>query len=262
MPSASLMSSAGELAALTTALCWTASALAFESAARRIGALSVNLIRLALASVMLAVISAVWFDRALPLHVPAASAGWLIVSGLAGLVFGDFCLFRSFVLIGARRSTLVLTATPALAALLAWPALGERLGGRELLGMALTALGVMTAIFSRQIRSQLPDHRPALWPGVPLALGGALGQAGGLVLAKIGLAGVHPIAGTQVRLAAGVVGFALVIALTHRWRHLRSALDNRGPWAQPPWARSSGRRSASPCRCTRWRMRPPAWPRA
>jgi len=38
----------GELAALGTATCWTASSLAFEAAARRVGSLSLNLARVVL----------------------------------------------------------------------------------------------------------------------------------------------------------------------------------------------------------------------
>ena len=39
----------GELAALATAFCWTASALAFTAAAKRLGSLVLNLVRLAIA---------------------------------------------------------------------------------------------------------------------------------------------------------------------------------------------------------------------
>ena len=249
----------GEIAGLLTAVCWTASALANESAARRMGVLSLNVLRLALGSLMLAAVAALLRGRALPLDVPAHAWPWLLLSGALGLVFGDFCLFRAFVLIGARRSMLVATVTPALAALIAWPLLGERLSARDLAGMALTGAGVASVVVGRT-RSE-STHALPLWPGVPLALAGALGQAAGLVLAKIGmgvrvaasgttgqaiaaaahteellpgavgaahpaapwLPSVDPIAGTQVRLVAGLVGFAVLITLTRRWRPFAAA---------------------------------------
>ena len=42
------LSHKGEVAALLTAVCWTFTSLAFESAGKRVGALSLNLIRLAM----------------------------------------------------------------------------------------------------------------------------------------------------------------------------------------------------------------------
>jgi drug/metabolite transporter (DMT)-like permease len=226
MPGSWIAAHLGETAALGTALCWTGSALAFEAAARRMGALSLNLVRLAIGLAMLTLLAALVRGRPDPLDVAPTAAAWLAASGLVGLVFGDLCLFRAFVLIGARRSMLILTVTPAIAALIAWPVLGERLSLRDLAGMALTAAGVVVAVAARIRDPAAPP--PALWPGVALALGGALGQAGGLVLAKIGLPGVHPVAGTQIRLGAGVIGFAVVISLSRRWRPLRAALRDRG----------------------------------
>ena len=45
----------GEIAALLTALCWTVTAMAFESAGKRVGALSLNLIRLVIGLVFLSI---------------------------------------------------------------------------------------------------------------------------------------------------------------------------------------------------------------
>jgi drug/metabolite transporter (DMT)-like permease len=227
MPLSPASAGAGELAALATAVCWTGSALANEAAARRMGVLSLNLLRLVLGSLLLAATASLVRGRAFPLDVPGWAFSWLLLSGLLGLVFGDFCLFRAFVLIGVRRSMLVATVTPALAALIAWPVLGERLVSRDLLGMALTVAGVGTVVVGR--RALPTPGATALWPGVPLALAGALGQAAGLVLAKVGLTGstgmapVHPIAATQIRLVAGLIGFAALITLSRRWRRLGAA---------------------------------------
>ena len=45
----------GEIAALLTALSWTATMLAFEAAGKRIGSLNVNFLRVAIAAVFLSV---------------------------------------------------------------------------------------------------------------------------------------------------------------------------------------------------------------
>jgi len=54
----------GELAALLTAVFWTITALAFESASRKVGSLSVNLLRLVTAFVFLSVYA--WVSRGKP----------------------------------------------------------------------------------------------------------------------------------------------------------------------------------------------------
>jgi uncharacterized membrane protein len=220
---------AGHLAALGTASCWAVSALAFDAAGRRIGSLTLNLIRLVLALGFLSL--AAWASRGvpLPLDAPARAWFWLAVSGLAGFTFGDLCLFRSFLLLGPRLSMLMMSLAPPLTALIGWLALGEALGGRDLLGMTLTVAGIAWAILERR-PAVLPDRPPLPRPtpaGLALGFGGALGQAAGLVLAKIGLPGVPVLAATQVRVIAGIAGYALLFAALGWWRRLGPALKDR-----------------------------------
>jgi drug/metabolite transporter (DMT)-like permease len=233
----------GELAAIGTAVCWTVTALAFAAAGRRIGSLNVNLIRLAIAAVLLAFANLALRGMAFPVDAHAATWRWLLASGLVGFVFGDLCLFRAFVEIGPRLSALVMCLAPPFAALLGWLGLGERLGWRDLGGMALVLAGIGWAVWERSsgpapvptpptepeagaTTGSSGGHHPTL-RGLLLAVGGALGQAGGLVLAKHGMGPYHPLAATQIRVFAGLVGFLLVFALTHRWTHLRRALADR-----------------------------------
>ena len=49
----------GEIAALLTAVCWTVTAMAFESAGKRVGALSLNLIRLVIGLIFLSIYNAI-----------------------------------------------------------------------------------------------------------------------------------------------------------------------------------------------------------
>src|SRR5262245_41352462 len=127
----------GEIAALGAAVCWTCSSLAFATAVRRMGSLSLNLIRLVLAFFYLTVFC--WLRRGLPLPSDAtpATAAWLALSGFIGFVLGDLCLFRAFVLIGPRISMVIMTLVPPIAALLGWIWLGERLGPWEVFGMVV-----------------------------------------------------------------------------------------------------------------------------
>jgi len=223
-----MASVSGELAALGTALCWTTSALAFETATQRIGSLALNLLRVCAAFGFLTVLAVIARGQPLPVDADASQWAWLLVSGAVGMVLGDLCLFRAYVEIGARRAMLLQTAAPVFTALLGWAFLDEPPRPIAALGIAMVVGGVAWAINERA------RGGPAAVPGragrgVLLALGGALGQAGGLVLSKRGMHGYHPIAATQIRVLAGIAGFALLVTAARWWRPVGAALrDRRG----------------------------------
>ena len=215
----------GQIAALGAACLWACTALAIEGSARRIGSLTVNLIRLVFALAFH--VLAGWIFRGLPLPVdaPPHAWAWLSISGLVGFTFGDLCLYRSYLVLGPRLSTLMMALVPPLTALLGWLALGESLTPRDLLGMTLTVTGIAWAILERNrpAGSTLSTHvTPA---GIALGLGGALGQAGGLILSKIGMAGYsNALAATQVRVIAGLAGYTLLFFVLRWWPNVQSGL--------------------------------------
>jgi drug/metabolite transporter (DMT)-like permease len=218
----------GEFAALLTAFFWTVTSLAFESASRRIGSLTVNIIRLILALGFLTIYNLFTRGLAFPTDASSFNWFWLSLSGLIGFVFGDFFLLKSYTVIGSRFSMLIMTLVPPLTALFGWIMIGEKLTLFHLLGMALTFIGIALAIFSRTEKNLKLTLKLAP-AGILFALGGALGQALGLVLSKIGLKDYNPFAATQIRIISGMVGFALIVTLMSRWGKVRAALhDKRG----------------------------------
>jgi drug/metabolite transporter (DMT)-like permease len=215
----------GPLAAVGAAACWAVTALAFEAAGRRIGALTLNLVRLVIAFAFLA--AAGWFVRGLALPVDATPHAWiwLGLSGLIGFVFGDFCLYRAFLVLGARLSMLMMALVPPLTALIGWTALSEVLLPRDLLGMALTVTGIGWAILERRPRNGVTPGELHVTPaGLAYGFGGALGQAGGLILSKIGIGGYDAFAATQVRVVAGMAGYALLFVLLRWWPRVPAAV--------------------------------------
>ena len=217
-----LVSNAGELAALGAALCWTATAFCFQAAGRLIGSLAVNLLRLVLAMALLALLAWIMRGQAWPGDAGAHAWVWLSISGLVGFALGDLCLFRALVLLGARRSTLVMSMAPPITALIGWVALGEILGGLQITAIALTVAGVMLAV--RERTPAATEHTPgALGKGILLALGGALGQAVGLVLSKHGMGEYDALAATQIRVMAGIAGFAVMFTAVGWWPRLWDA---------------------------------------
>jgi drug/metabolite transporter (DMT)-like permease len=226
---------AGEFAALATAGCWVVTALAFERAGKRIGSLSVNLIRLVIALVPLSLWGLIVRGHALPLDADAHTWAWLALSGLIGLVIGDLCLFRAFVLIGPRLATLIMASVPVWTALFGFAILDERLGARELLGVVLTVGGIGLAVGRRRaapapapesVDPEPPKRLAWLGNGVLLAFAGALGQAGGLVVSKFGMGDYEPFAATQIRVLTALVGFAALASAWGWWPRIREAVHN------------------------------------
>ena len=226
---------AGELAALGTAGCWVVTAISFERAGKRIGSLSLNLIRLLMALVPLSLFGLFTRGHALPIDADPAAWAWLSLSALIGLVIGDLCLFRAFVLIGPRLATLIMASVPVWTTAFGFVLLGETLGARELLGVALTVGGIGWAIATRPHPSA--EQAPAADAsergrgpgdirsnGVLLAFAGALGQAGGLVASKHGMGDYDPFAATQIRVLAAVLGFAALVTVSRWWPRVITAV--------------------------------------
>ncbi|NQT76223.1 MAG: DMT family transporter [Bacteroidetes bacterium] len=223
-----LSSYTGELAALATAFFWAVTAMSFEVASRKIGSIAVNMIRLVLAFIFLSTFNLIVRGLILPTDAGMHEWIWLSVSGLVGFVFGDYFLFRAFATISARIAMLIMTLVPPITALIGWMVLGESMTLQEVTGMLLTISGISMAIFSRRgegnnkkIRLSYPVQ------GILFALGGAVGQAVGLVLSKYGMGDYHAFAATQIRIIAGMIGFAIIIIVLRKGSLIRNAFKSR-----------------------------------
>ncbi len=218
----------GELAALATAVFWTITAMAFEVASRNIGSMALNMIRLGLAFIFLSIFNLIARGLILPVDASMHAWIWLSLSGLIGFVIGDYFLFRAFAVIGARIAMLVMTLVPPITALVGWMILGESMSLLQITGMVLTISGIAVAIFSRQGEGR--NKKLILsYPlkGILFALGGTVGQAVGLVLSKYGMGDYHAFAATQIRIIAGLIGFAIIIVVFKKGYLIKNALKSR-----------------------------------
>ena len=218
----------GELAALATAVFWTITAMSFEVASKNIGSLAVNMIRLVLAFIFLSVFNLIARGMILPLDASSHAWVWLSISGLVGFVFGDYFLFRAFAAISARVAMLFMTLVPPITALIGWMILGESMSLLEVTGMGMTISGIALALFSRKGEGKNKRVRLS-YPlkGILFAVGGAVGQAVGLVLSKYGMGDYHAFAATQIRIIAGMIGFAVIIIVLNKGSVLRKAFKSR-----------------------------------
>ncbi len=217
----------GEVAALFTAIFWTITAISFERASLRIGSLSVNIIRLFIGFVFLTIFTWIYRGIAFPTDIDSNSWMWLLLSGLVGFVFGDLFLFKSYTIIGSRFSMLIMTLVPPITALFGWLLLGEKLTLMNYLGMFLTISGISLAIFSRDKVQGKKLKLKLSMKGILFACGGAVGQAIGLVISKVGMKDYSPFAATQIRLIAGMGGFVILVTLMGRWKKIFSSISDR-----------------------------------
>ena len=222
----------GEIAGVLTAVFWTVTSLAFESAGKKVGSLSVNLIRLVMAFFFIGIYS--WIARGFffPTDATLYQWKWLALSGIIGFVIGDLLLFQAFVVVGARISMLMMALAPPFTAFIGWLLLGEVLSPMSWLGMAVTMCGIVIVILKREkveengkVVKKIKSGYPV--KGILLALGGALGQAAGLVISKKGMGEYDAFSASQIRVLMGVVGFTILFFFMKRWTKVRTALKHR-----------------------------------
>ena len=230
----------GELISLTVAVSWTVTAIFADKASHRIGSMSTNVLRLALASVFLAVLLWVTVGHPYPVFADGQAWLWLGLSAVVGYVFGDWCLFNSYLVIGARFGQLFMTLAPPMAAIAGWALLGETLTWKSILAMVVTLSGIAISILSKGEGLKMKLSLPL--KGVLLGLGAGAGQGVGLVLSKIGMQHYEaavpadapqlmgtmlPFASTMIRALIGCVGFLCLMSLQKDLPKLKAAVHDR-----------------------------------
>lgn len=209
-----LQSHVGEIASLLTAVCWTLSAIYFERAGRRVGSLSVNIIRIFLGVVFLGLTTLITRGMFFPLDATAYNWLWLGISGIVGFFLGDLFLFKSYTIIGSRTSQLVMSLAPMITAVIGWFFLQEILSIKSILGIVVSVSGIMIAVAGKKLKLNVPLR------GFLYALGGAIGQAVGLILSKKGMGDYDAVAATQIRAIFGFAAFAILVTFMRRWRRV------------------------------------------
>lgn len=232
----------GETISLCVAISWTATALCFEYAGKRTGALNLNIIRLLMAMVMLGITLTFTSGSAVPFDAGGEAWLWLGVSGLVGYVFGDFCLLNSYNIIGSRFGQLFMTLAPPAAAISGYFLLGEELGIKAIAGMAVTLLGIGISITGGTETVDSHKRHGITLPlnGVLFGIGAGIGQGVGLVFSKMGMDAyiahippqtpleemMIPFASTQIRAITGLAGFLVIMAARRGGKSLMMSMKN------------------------------------
>src|SRR5690349_16262825 len=132
----------GELAALATSFFFAMTALIFTSAGRLVGSQVTNRIRLAFALAYLVILNLILFREPLPFTAESSRWIWLGLSGVIGLSLGDAFLFQSFISVGPRLGTLLLSLAPIFGSVIAWVFFGETLTVLQITGIVLALTGI------------------------------------------------------------------------------------------------------------------------
>ena len=222
----------GEIAALLTAVFWTVTSMSFESAGKKVGSLSVNLIRLVLAFIIYCVLNYFRRGTVLPFDAGAERWAWLALSGLVGFVIGDLLLFQSYVVIGARIAMLIMALAPPITAFAGWLMLDEMLSPMNWVGMFVTLAGISIVILKREKQELDSTKKRKITTnysvkGILLAFGGAVGQGVGLVLSKKGMGDYDAFAASHIRVITGMIGFAILILITKRYGKVWKAIQHK-----------------------------------
>jgi len=225
----------GELISIGVAFSWTATALLSEFGSKRLGNLTLNVLRMALALVFSLVLFMVVMGSPLPAGASPEAAGWMMLSGLVGYVIGDYCLFQCYIIIGSRYGQLFMTLAPLSAALMAWVTLGQQMNAMSIVAMLITLLGIGISVLGRGEHHRVSLKLPL--NGVLFAVGAAMCQGVGLVLSKIGMdhydaassmpEWMIPFSANFYRCIAGIIGFSLLLYFRDGMAPLREALHDK-----------------------------------
>jgi len=207
----------GSIAAILTSLCWSWSSIFFSSAGYVVGSKVVNRTRLLFAVTFLLMTHTLITGSPLPMQTEGFRWLWLGLSAIFGLVLGDAMLFQAYVLIGPRLSMLVMASVPAISAVFAWIFLGEILSPIQMIGILITTGGITLVVLDRNTEkpSLIPGRNRKYYMGLLLSLGGAFGQAIGMIFAKKGLVGdFSALSGVLIRMivAAGTIWLIAAIS--------------------------------------------------
>lgn len=221
----------GELIAIVTVLCWTVSVQFFEVASKRVGATSVNIIRITTALILFSTYLYIKNGYLIPLEFPLRAWFYLGLSGIVGFFLGDICLFKALVELGPRMALLIFSLSAPTAAIIGWIFLSETYLPFQWAGMLVTLTGVCIVILEKKSPHKLPDkktRRTVSFKGVMFGIGAMLGQASGYVMSKTGMQTAEgfldAFAATQIRAIAAFVCFILYFTLARKWGNVTAAV--------------------------------------
>jgi drug/metabolite transporter (DMT)-like permease len=217
----------GEIGGLGASVFWALSSTLFTLGGKRQSHQAVNSIRLLGATLMLGISHLILLGTLFPgesLYV------WLMLglSGVIGLALGDGLLMWAHVTVGPRISMLIMSMVPIVTTSVAWVLMGETIEPLKIGAIIVTIIGVSWVVLERNKKKTMFK---VTFFGIMLGIGGMLGQAIQLLIAKGAIeqmAGSNPaLTATYIRILWGTAAIWLVSINRYRLRKTKEAFIDR-----------------------------------
>ena len=197
----------GEVAALGTACCWGISSQVQGAVARTIGSTEMTLLRMPYQTLFL---TATCLVMQVEMSLTPDIFARLLVSGILGICFCDFMLYRAMTIIGPSMAVLVLSLSAGFTALFGWLFLDEVMSFQAIAGIAVTLAGIAWVITEHSGSTLLPGQAipegKTLAAGVILAACASMSLSASFIFLKQAMqSGTDPLWATFVRMLSGAV---------------------------------------------------------
>lgn len=205
----------GEIAAIGTAISWSANSICCTESSHRIGSFSMNHYRMLFALVLIVTAHTIINGTMLPMNLSSMDVFSLAVSGFLGYFVCDAFLFQCYVDLSPRVGILAFSFYPFVSAFMARVFLAEKLSLTAWVGMVITISGIIWVLLEKK-SGPLHIDRKNFRRGILFAAGAVVFQGFGFIIAKPVMTGSHdvdPLSATLVRAVAGFAGFWLVSLL-------------------------------------------------
>lgn len=220
----------GEIISIGTAFFWTITVISFEYAGKRVGSLPVNFIRLVMSFIFISTTVFYLTGNFVPIGESAHTWNYLLISGIIGLVIGDFFLFQAFVDIGGRISLLIMSSVPIISSIFGFFLYKEIIEPLQLVGMMVIISSIIIIILSKREKQ---NTHPYVARGITFAFIGAAAQAIGLILSKEGMSDITAVSemekallATEIRIISAIAGFIILITIRKEWGNVLKAFNH------------------------------------
>jgi drug/metabolite transporter (DMT)-like permease len=219
----------GPMLAVSCALIWSLSVILFKKSADSLHPVLLNLCK-NVCGLVLMVPTILAFEGVAGIHIDTKDIVTLVISGVLGIGIADAMILKALKDIGAGRIAIVECVYSPFVLLMALIFLGETMTGARLLGSALVLVAIICVSWPRgasgEAMGAAPLERKQLLLGTACGAGGIFAMAGGIVMMKPVLAHVPLFWVIGIRLAAGVVASAALLATLTDHRRAWGALGD------------------------------------
>ncbi len=200
---------------LFTSLCWSLTPYFFTAAQSRIGVNQLNVDRLLFASItlfFLTLLLGVSFNISLLQYL------FIVLSGVLGLVCGDYFLFTSFKKIGPRYSSVMMSLAPIFSCFGAVFLFEESIGLLGFIGIIVTISGIIIVV-SRTNTTAKNEKKHIKPSKLIFGILAALGQALGILCIKQAyqFGELSGVSATFYRMSASGIILLLVLTLFRKY---------------------------------------------